>query len=333
MYVYFHMKSKTVLQRYLESDKKGRVLKMPDRLNMYLMRLPSMLILGALCAVGQSPSEDKIKPVTKSCVRCMDDLLAQPQQPVREYCWVKATPCPRNAQLLLREVRSEKSDRWNHLSLVWATVPLSAIKINVSNDQLGRLAPQKDDLIVTSGGFASCNCPEAQPVGLAIEDGSLAGNFESWQGQGGIILQRSCKGNGCVWPSPEIVRTREYQRTKDIHAALQCKPLVIENGAIAVFDQPDEYWNRIAVATHDAGKPTGTLVIAIVAADKAKAVTQYEFAYLLSKLEKFDSPIDTALQLDGAYGPAMVIPGLSFNFPSSPVPANVTRLHVVPKPH
>jgi uncharacterized protein YigE (DUF2233 family) len=263
----------------------------------------------------------------------MDELLAQPQQPVSEYCWMKARPCPKDAHLVLRKISSEKAAPRKHLSLVWVTVPLSAIEISVSNDQLGKLSPQKNDLIVTSGGFASCNCSEAQPVGLAIENGSVAGNLEGWNGQGGIILQRSCKGNGCVWPSPEIVKTREYKKTNDIHAALQSKPLVIEGGTIAVFDQPDRYWNRIAVATHSAGNRNGTFVIAIVTADDAHAVTQYEFAYLLSKLERFGTPIDTALQLDGAYGPAMEIPGLSLRLASSPAPANVTRLHVVPKSH
>ena len=201
------------------------------------------------------------------------------------------------------------------LAISWVTLPAEAISLEVTSVKMkGPLPLGKNDLAILSGGFWQGSFDNAVPDGLLIEQGRTVSSLALWKNgktdalQGGILLQRSGTNEIAIVP-PSGFDLRDRPIT-----ALQSKPLLIEGGRVSVYDSHrDHAWNRACVGLDQANE----LVLVVATGDHSYALTQYEFAYVVSKLPKLKGPVLAALGMDGAFAPSLVVARGNRRFGSS----------------
>jgi uncharacterized protein YigE (DUF2233 family) len=191
------------------------------------------------------------------------------------------------------------------LATVWVSMPASAITMDAAVVKLDAPLPtRKDDIAVLSGGFWKGSHDVAEPDGLVIENGTVLSSTAKWpnpktgEPEGGVVFQDSDSSQVLITPISKV------SGTTHLRTALQSRPLLIENGHIAIKNREgDHLWNRACIGLDRANN----LVLIIATRPNFEALKQYEFAYLLRKLPNPGGPIEMALGMDGAYAPALFV--------------------------
>ncbi|MGC1481855.1 MAG: phosphodiester glycosidase family protein [Chthoniobacterales bacterium] len=159
---------------------------------------------------------------------------------------------------------------------------------NPTPDQgtLGAAMTRGDFVAGVNGGYFHANW---NPVGLAISHGKTTNDFERAKLLSGVFVVTD--GN------PRLIRSRDYEPSKDDTEALQCGPTLVENGASTVGLNDSRRARRTVVATD--GKDRWAILI-------FSPVTLADTARLLSSRTVFpDFTSRSALNLDGGSSTAL----------------------------
>jgi uncharacterized protein YigE (DUF2233 family) len=205
-----------------------------------------------------------------------------------------------NSNIYLNSVRvSDKgNDENGSFTLTWIVFPHDLVtvrtcrvnKIGPANLLYETYSP-KGALAMVNGGFYAFKSGNREtPIGLLISDGSRISPTVDWK-TGGFLVVRD-KGQIDVVP---ISRKAEIGNPDQ---ALQSKPLLIENGKLAVKrNQNDQPFNRSAIGITE----NGDIVVAVAIKDDNQAMTLYDFGRFLQLLNDLKHmKIKVALNLDGA---------------------------------
>jgi len=202
------------------------------------------------------------------------------------------------SNIYINTVTVSENDQRAPLTLVWVVFPHNLVtlrachvnKIGPANLLYQNYSP-KGALALVNGGFYGFNSDNRQiPLGLLISDGKRLSPAKPWT-SGGILLVREQS-------EIDIVPISQKDRIGNPNQALQSKPLLIENGTLAVkLGQRDAPFNRSAIGLTE----KGDIVIAGAFRDDTQAVTLYDFAKFLMLLRTLKTVnIKVALNLDGA---------------------------------
>lgn len=95
--------------------------------------------------------------------------------------------------------------------------------------------------------------------------------------------------------------------------ALQSKPFIVENGAVAVGKRDPDYFNRAAIGIDR----RGNILVAGAFSPTGRGATQLEFAsWLVEVTQGKDTSAQVVLSLDGGPGAQIVIPRINAHFGS-----------------
>jgi uncharacterized protein YigE (DUF2233 family) len=149
----------------------------------------------------------------------------------------------------------------------------------------------KKALVLINGGFYAFNKNNREsPIGLLISDGQQVSPVaQSWK-SGGVLVKKNV--------DVDIVPISQKHDLGILDQALQSKPLLIENGSLAVKrNLKDEPFNRSAVGLTE----KGDIVFVGAFKDDNQAVTLYDFAQFMKLLKAAKGVnVKVALNLDGA---------------------------------
>lgn len=194
------------------------------------------------------------------------------------------------------------------LSLCWISFPIAYTLMVVKDvrkfgrayDIFGDIS-EESDVVVVNGGFYGSN-NEYGPLGLVISQGKVKNNRIGWK-IGGVLFQSR--------DSIRIQPIRSFKQSPQIRNAIQCKPILVENGKIGVYYDDHKALNRVAV-----GLDRNNYVIVVGAfEDNETALSLYEFAEFLITDKSVGGPaLEMALNLDGGPGAHMFFPVINRHF-------------------
>jgi len=123
--------------------------------------------------------------------------------------------------------------------------------------------------------------PDFRPVGLVIADGREVHSFEKAKLLSGILVVR---GTGI-----EIVRASRFKNSAEVREAIQCGPMLVENGRPTAGLNAERPARRTVVATDGRGQWALIYITSVTLADAARILTTH------GALREWT----TALNLDG----------------------------------
>ncbi len=205
------------------------------------------------------------------------------------------------------------------LEIVWLEFPLqvklSVQQVSADDSQDGLYARLSDnrDLALLNGGYWEQREEETKdhkkeyvryPVGLVRSNGQEISAFRRGIG-GGVVFQAGAKF--------EILPTDGFEATDtNPTEAVQCKPLLINQGRMAMKSDDHRRDDRLAIGVD----VNGSLIVAM-ATQPQGALTLYEFAeFLLVPRETGGPGCVKALNLDGSPGAHLYVPALSLHLGS-----------------
>jgi uncharacterized protein YigE (DUF2233 family) len=185
------------------------------------------------------------------------------------------------------------------LNLVWIMFPhdfatlrtCRVNKIGPANLLYETYSPPGALVLLNGGFYGFDDAHKGVPVGLLVSDGvQVSGPALSWK-SGGIVFSREDSNVNIV----PIASRLEIGSPKH---ALQSKPLLIEDGVLAVkHDKNDHPFNRSAIGL----TATGDLIVVGAFREDGQALTIYDFGRFLVLLGPLKGlRIKIALNLDGA---------------------------------
>lgn len=182
--------------------------------------------------------------------------------------------------------------------LVWIAFPRNSFvlevqridKIGPADDLYKATVSDKTALTVNGGPYFMVKGQTQVPLGVVIERGTVISPKAPFT-SGGVVF------SGSNIPV-DIVGIKRFSISPGIINAIQAKPLLIENGRIAVGrDKTDRQFDRTAIGI----TANGDLVVAGAFRSDTQALTTYEFARFLALLRPLKGiALKTALNLDGA---------------------------------
>jgi hypothetical protein len=210
--------------------------------------------------------------------------------------------------LTLYEISTSSTSDRPGLVLTWTELPRGTLvvsdvrKFGPSNEIYAKAVPG-DALAAINGGFFGYNgTGNHLPLGLVVANGRRRNRLMPWR-SGGVLVAND---DGAI----QVVPIRRFSAFMPMSGAVQSKPLLVENGAVAVRGQ-DPRFNRSAVALTD----HGTLVLAGAFESFGRALSLKEFATFLVDLHAFDNiRIDVALAMDGGPGAHLYFPPLAKHY-------------------
>jgi uncharacterized protein YigE (DUF2233 family) len=185
------------------------------------------------------------------------------------------------------------------LTLVWIVFPRELVTLRAC--RINKIGPAKliyetysptGAVALVNGGFYGFNdAHKGEPVGLLVSEGAQVSSPALGWKSGGIIFSQEDS-------TVDIVPIAQKSKIGNPKTALQSKPLLIENGILAVkHDLSDHPFNRSAIGLTAAGD----LVLAGAFREDNEALTLYDFGRFLALLgPATDLKIRIALNLDGA---------------------------------
>ena len=207
----------------------------------------------------------------------------------------------RSGETVVREVHTRADSDRAGLVLVWAELPISSSlvvagvgKYGPSYETFEQSVPRTSVAAVNGGFFGYDTKGKHMPLGLVIVDGQTRNRQIRWT-TGGILLKSA--------DEIQLIPIRQ-KRPVIIEYAVQSKPLLVENGAVAIRSH-DTRFNRSAIAL----TRRRSVVVAGAFDSFGRAATLKEFATFLAGLRTIDNlEIDTALAMDGGPGAQLYFP-------------------------
>ena len=184
------------------------------------------------------------------------------------------------------------------VTLAWVVFPhdrvtfrtLRVNKIGPSNHIYESYSPKGAIALINGGFYGFSEGNRESPIGLLVSDGEeFSPMMKSWK-SGGVLVQRGL--------DTDIIPISERNKIGNPVQALQSKPLLIDNGLLAVkLNSNDATFNRAAIGLTD----KGDIVVAGAFRDDTQALTLYDFGQFLALLKTTKGVnIRVALNLDGA---------------------------------
>ncbi len=227
----------------------------------------------------------------------LDMLLKQP--PTK-----RALSSSPRIDLSLLEERNIYSERFG-VVLCWAVVPREAARVKVddvrdtadSTLKLYEKVAHPLDIAVLNGGFYGLDQRGSRiPLGLVISQGVVRNRLIGWK-TGGVLE---------IGARLDIVPIARFVQRREIRAAVQSKPLVVEAGKVAIHSKGGDLANRSAIGL----TPEGDVILAGAFSATNQAMTLYEFAEFLAAGPASGGPdAYIALAMDGGPGAHIYFPG------------------------
>jgi uncharacterized protein YigE (DUF2233 family) len=232
-------------------------------------------------------------------------LVGQPKQPQR--IWQEANvQSHRVGNIVVRELTTSSRPG---LVLVWAelqgSINVAEVRLyGQSNDIYARSVPNSAVGAVNGGIFGYTKTGKYLPLGLIIENSRRKNPQAPWNTGGAVIRDRENR--------TQVLPVRQIRSLPPPVAALQSKPLLVENGAVAInSNRGDARYNRSAVAVTS----SGAIVLVGAFESFGRALDLKEFAEFLVALRSIDKiQIETALAMDGGPGAHLFFPPLGRHY-------------------
>ena len=236
------------------------------------------------------------------------DTFLQPY--IVDHVRIRAIHIP-ETDIVVHEIVADPMSARAGLTLCWTELPSTAKLIGVkdlreygaSYEIYSRAVPGNAVAAINGGFFGYDSKGNHIPLGLVIADGKQKSPAIKWS-TGGIILQKSDL-------TSEIVPMKKFASGGGIASALQAKPLLVEDGDVAIRGDDNARFNRTAIALTKSGR----IVLAGAFESFGRALTLKEFAFLLAILRLLTgAEVQTALAMDGGPGSQLYFPGAKLHY-------------------
>lgn len=183
-----------------------------------------------------------------------------------------------------------------------ARVRVVDVRKSASKKELLARSADGGTLAIVNGGFFGFDKSGSHlALGLMIVDGRRLRPLHPWS-TGGVLVQTSS--------GPRIHRIRDFKAGAYPYA-LQSKPLLVENGAVAIGSDDGQWFDRSAVGL----LKDGAIAFAGAFTDSGQSISLKQFADLLVDwASSRDDQWDSVLAMDGGPGAHLFIPSLKMHF-------------------
>ena len=218
--------------------------------------------------------------------------------------------------------RNPASDAFG-LDIAWIELPAERLHLRVTQSgttesdygaAFEQLADPEDQALLTGGYWVQRNIPAKDsegkdtiksiedPLGLVIVNYKTLSPFLRDMG-GGVVFDSKSGVN--IQPS---FAAEEF--TNEMINAIQCKPLLVDEGRTAMISDDHQRDDRLAI-----GLTASRTVVVLLALHPHGAFTLYELAnFLLMPAESNGIACVRALNLDGGPNPHLYVPSLNLHF-------------------
>lgn len=265
-------------------------------------RLLSVSMLCVILFWVRAGSGQRPAPAKETAQEWIHALLAKGANDV--------SVAPSHPELKLHIYEDKEISSSHHgVKICWMLLPRSSVRMEVSdirksgpaNITYATLA-QPTDVVIMDGGFFGYGPKNSYvPVGLVVANGKVQNQRNQWSG-GGAVLQ----GEGF----PTVVPIGDLASVGHVQHAIQSKPMLVENGRVAIKSDPKPPFNRASVGVDK----EGNIIVAGAFQDDGTAVTLVEFSKFLSARRAEGGPQAVyALNLDGGPDAHLYFPGIDLH--------------------
>ena len=213
-------------------------------------------------------------------------------------------------KLSVQKIVSDPDGAMPGLVLCWIEIPAQYSNFSVLNIQ--KFGPSYqlfeeasgNSVALINGGFFGYDAKGGRiPLGLSMGAGSRFSPLVKWT-TGGVFVQTD---TGAL----DIVPIRSFSNQKGVRAAVQSKPLLVENRSNGIRADDGSRFNRTAI-----GMTANKSVVLIGAFESfGRAVTLKEFTSFITRLPSLKrTTVVTALALDGGPGSQIYFPSVKLHF-------------------
>lgn len=169
----------------------------------------------------------------------------------------------------------------------------------------GATAPNASAVI--NGGFFGYDAKgEYAPLGLVVSSGTIRNRRAAWRG-GGILYQDKDR-------HLRIVPPKALTRSDHVVSAIQSKPILVQDGRLAIYSDDGERFNRSSISITTAGQ----IVLVGAFHSFGRAMAMKEFARVVAAIRSSTgSSVRVALAMDGGPGAHLYVPALKQHFGDS----------------
>lgn len=194
--------------------------------------------------------------------------------------------------------------------IVWVEIKRTQLSMEVvpvlkfggSYDLYESSTPADFSAAINGGFFGYDTKGHYIPLGLVVSKADLRNRKAPWK-TGGVLYQDKL--------NQLQIKPIRFGAHAHVYSAIQSKPLLVEEGHVAIRSDDGERFNRSAVAITKAGE-----VILIGAFNSfGRAMAMKEFAQTVAAIRSSSgSAIQISLGMDGGPGAQLYIPALKLNF-------------------
>lgn len=232
----------------------------------------------------------------------LDGIASHPKR-------IESIPLP-GTGLFIKKIVSDPDGPRPGLVLCWIDIPSQYSKISIldirkfgPSYQIFESASTNAVALINGGFFGYDAKGDRIPFGLSMAAGSQLSPLIHWT-TGGVLLQNDL---GVV----DIAPIRSIGALKGMQAALQSKPLLVENKKNGIRTDDGSRFNRTAIGI----TPNKSVVLVGAFESFGRALSLKDFASFITRLPALNGPaVVTALALDGGPGSQIYFPSAKLHF-------------------